>query len=131
MKSFMTLVLFLAVSVCFGADKALVEEAQGSKAQGRYSDAAEVHPKKLCKAMYYWNAACQIVGHRDSNGDWAINKVVTAGEKELGLALLAKAESELESFHDQDGTENEGCKGVDPETLGKLISAVRKQVNLK
>ena len=132
MKSFfMSFVLFLAVSVCYSADKSLVEKAQGLKSKGDYAGAAEVHPKKLCKAIYYWNAACQIVGHRDESNDWAINNVVTAGEKEMGLALLAKAQSELDSSGEQDGTENEGCKGVDVNSLQKLINAVKKQVELK
>lgn len=116
---------FLAVLSVYGADKALVSEAQALKAKGDYLGAAKVHPKKLCKAIYLWNAAASTVGHRDGNGDWAINEKLSDTVKASGLELLAQAQAELDTYSEQDGTENEGCKGVNPKEVQRLINAVK------
>lgn len=126
----LSLGLLLTLSVtAYAADPALVKQAQELKSKGDYEGAAKVHPKKLCVAMYYWNAACKVVGHRNEHNDWVRNAKVTNSEKVTGLALLDEAEKALEDSVTQDGTENAGCKGVDKDSLRRLIKAVRDCIN--
>lgn len=120
-----TLVVMAWAIPGFTADPAKVHKAQALKKAGKYQEAAEVAPQKLCKAMYYWNAAAAIVGHRDENGDWAYDESVTESQKANAEELLKLADANLENYTDQDGTENEGCAGVDPKALSNLIAAVR------
>lgn len=122
---------FLGVSVCLAdSHDDAVLKAQTLKKAGKYEEAAQVHPRNLCKAMYYWNAACQAVGHRDENNDWAINASLTDAQKSEGKRLLALASTFLADTS-QDGTVDEGCKGVNADVLASLIDAVAKNIDLK
>ena len=105
-----------------------IAKAQGLKKAGDYIGAAEATPRTLCKAIYYWNAACKVVGHKDANGDWAINATVSPADKTEGLRLLKLASDNLDNAVQgagltapDDGT----CKGVDVNDLKDLIQKVK------
>ena len=127
------MVAFLGASVILADDFGdAVAKAHALKAKGDYVGAAEAHPRALCKAIYYWNAACVVVGHRDSNGDWAINPVVTADQKAQGLSLLGLASTNLDAAVQKAGLtapDDGTCKGVDPNDLKQLIQMVTDCVN--
>lgn len=126
-KLFCLLVLaFLAVfSVSFAADQDLVDKAHALKAKGDWKGAAEVAPQKLCAAIYYFNAAGKICGHRDDNGDWAINDENSASDLKEALALLDEADEAIVASKAQKGTEDAGCTGVDVKVLKAMITNMR------
>jgi hypothetical protein len=69
------------------------KEAQALKAEGKWEEAAKLHPQSLCRAMYYWNAACQAIGGKDSSGNWTYdNQTAETVEKAKGLLDIAISE---------------------------------------
>jgi hypothetical protein len=126
---FLSLGFFLAAHVCLAdAHDNLVAKAQALKSAGKWEEAAAVHPRILCKAIYLWNAACTVCSHKDANGNWVINATVTADQKAQALALLTKAQADLNDTA-QVGTVDEGCAGVEPKELQRLIDAVTDCLN--
>lgn len=108
-----------------------INAAHKLKAKGDFVGAAEVSPRVLCKAMYYWNAACKVVGHRDSKGDWAINPTISAADKTEGLRLLKLSQDNLDQA-DSDGLiagDDGTCSGVNADDLKDLIQKVTDCVN--
>lgn len=122
------LIGFLGVSICMGdAFDDQVTKAHQLKAKGDFVGAAEAHPRALCKAIYYWNAACKVVGHRDANGDWQINAKVSEADKAEGRHLLKLAQEQLTAANSKTGLvdgDDGTCTGVDPGSLMDLIGAV-------
>lgn len=118
--------VFVAVTVpAFAWDPVAVEKAQALKKAGDYKAAAAVHPGRLCQAIYLWNHACSLVGKRDAGGDWAYSeKVATDARRTEALQYLGQAEDLL----DAGVSDGEKCKGVDPDVLGRLIEAVRAEI---
>ena len=134
MKKFIWLLAFsLMVSVAL-ADvwDDSIAKAQGLKKVGDFVGAAEATPRTLCKAIYYWNAACKVVGHKDANGDWAINATLTDAKKIEGLRLLGLASDNLKSAQTPSGLvapDDGTCKGVDADDLADLIGKVTACIN--
>lgn len=123
--------LVVSVAVADTWDDAIYK-AQALKKKGDYVGAAEATPRSLCKAIYYWNAACKVVGHQDVNGDWAINSEVSEADKTEGLRLLGLASDNLDAAVHGSGLtapDDGTCKGVDPNDLRDLIQKVTDCIN--
>ena len=138
MRKFLAVMILLVASVAFSAPvvydgtpkeaaklKLDKEQAQTLKAKGDqyFEEAAALHPQSLCRAWYYWNAACYQIGKRNSGGDWAYD-VSRKENNQKAVVLLDKAQSEL------DHPDKYGCTGADADTLELLIKAVRRQIDL-
>lgn len=95
------------------------KDAKALKAKGNYLGAAKVHPSSACRAWYYWNYACSLVGKKDKNGRWVYDRELGAKNGEEGLRYLDIAE---QNANDDDGFEGKGC---DRATVLDLIAKVR------
>jgi hypothetical protein len=130
-------VLALAFSLVVSAAMAddfgdAISKAQALKKTGDYVGAAKATPRTLCAAIYYWTAACQVVGHKDDNGDWWINDKLTAEQKTEGLRLLGLANDSLSASQNKAGLtapDDGTCTGVDVATLETMISNVTACIN--
>ena len=141
MKKFLALLfvaLSLMVSTAYADGDGLVHnawndavyKAQALKKAGDFAGAAAVTPRTLCAAIYYWNAACKVVGHLDDSNDWAINDVLTVADKTEGLRLLGLSAAKLaESKTPSDSNDDGTCSTVDPNYLKTLINKVTVQIN--
>jgi hypothetical protein len=96
-------------------------DAQALKAEGKWAEAAALHPQSLCRAMYWWNAACQEIGTRNENGDWVYN-LSKRDKNGVALQYLANAQKEL------DAPDDYGCTGVDVRVLQMLITKVKNMI---
>lgn len=124
-----SLIVSVAMADSFGD---AIKAAQDKKNAGDYVGAAQITPRSLCSAIYYWNAACKVVGHKNSSNDWVINATLTAEQKSEGLRLLGLASEALKTAQSgagltapDDGT----CKGVDAQDLAELIQKVTDSIN--
>ena len=134
MKKILSLLaVFMIASLALADDWSdAIAKAHALKAKGDYAGAAEATPRSLCKAIYYWNAACQVVGHKDSKGDWAINDSLTEAQKSEGLRLLGLAADNLTASQNVAGLtapDDGKCTGVDPVDLRNLIQKVTDCIN--
>ena len=125
-------VVFLFLTHVCLADQhdADVAKAQVLKKAGKWEEAAATHPRNLCKAMYFWNAACQTCSFKDAAGNWQLDPNLTRAQKMQTNALLDKAQASLDD-QSQVGTDDEGCSGVNVKQLQRLINKVRGAVKIK
>lgn len=117
-------VLFLGAGIAVHADglpdKDKVELAHALKAKGQYKEASDVHPNELCKAVYLWNAACQLVGDRDTNGRWMYNpSKVTPEVRNQAMGYLIAAHGYIAA------SDGKSCTGVDAKVLDEMIDNVK------
>jgi hypothetical protein len=129
----MAALAFLGAAVCMAdAWDDAIHKAQALKKTGDFVGAAEATPRTLCKAIYYWNAAAQTVGHKDVNGDWQINAKLTPEQKAEGLRLLKLSSDNLTAAGNEAGLtapDDGTCTGVTAADVQSLIDAVTACIN--
>jgi hypothetical protein len=124
-----SLIVSVAMADTFGD---AIKAAQDKKNAGDYLGAAQTTPRSLCSAIYYWNAACKVVGHKNASNDWVRNATLTDAQKAEGLRLLGLASSALEASKNKAGLtapDDGTCTGVDPGDLAELIQKVKDAIN--
>lgn len=101
-----------------------VKTAQALSTEGKYLEAAELHPFSWCKAWYYLNYARSFIGEKNEAGNWEYSPDAMKDEERMrSFSLyLTKAESLMKTAV---AKEIVGEGDASPESFEKYVERYR------